>query len=101
MREIIEYFEKLRFDPKAHLGLGDIRLTIRQQKDVEDILDGLLDEFKLAVNYMLHEIESNPNDSLSDIANDAFIQCNLPLHSDKDYQITDFDWDAAFKQTGK
>jgi hypothetical protein len=101
MREIIEYFEKLRFDPKAHLGLGDIRLTIGQQEDIEDMMDGLLDKFKLAVNYILHEIESHPDDSLSDIANDAFIQCNIPLHCDKEYTITDFDWDAAFKQAGK
>ncbi len=29
-----EYFAKLRNDPKHHLGLGDIRLTMAQQDEV-------------------------------------------------------------------
>lgn len=28
-------FEKYRFDPDHHLGLGDIRLTIAQQEEIE------------------------------------------------------------------
>jgi len=31
---ISEYFEKLRFDDKHHLGLGDIRLTMAQQEEI-------------------------------------------------------------------
>ena len=30
-----EYFKLLRFDPKHHLGLGDIRLTMAQQEELE------------------------------------------------------------------
>ncbi len=35
---IAEYFRKLRFDPKFHLGLGDIRLTIGQQREIVDLV---------------------------------------------------------------
>ena len=31
---IKEYFERLRFDPNHHIGLGDIRLTIAQQEEI-------------------------------------------------------------------
>ncbi len=41
-----KYFKELRFDPKFHLGLGDIRLTIDQQEKIvkyvksqEDLLE--------------------------------------------------------------
>ena len=30
-----EYFTKLRHDPNHHLGLGDIRLTVAQQHEIE------------------------------------------------------------------
>ena len=97
---IEEYFEKLRMDVKHHLGLGDIRLTIAQQGDISKKYDELLDRFKLALNYALHEIESNPEDSLKDIVNDAFLNCNIPLVSNKDYIIDDFDWDDAVNNAG-
>ena len=32
--DLEKYFMKLRFDPKHHLGLGDIRLTIGQQEEI-------------------------------------------------------------------
>lgn len=31
---LIKYFHDLRFDKKHHLGLGDIRLTLDQQKEI-------------------------------------------------------------------
>ena len=31
------YFEKLRFDNRFHLGLGDIRLTLAMQDDLVNI----------------------------------------------------------------
>ena len=34
METIEEYFERLRFDPNHHTGLGDIRLTIAQQEEI-------------------------------------------------------------------
>lgn len=34
MKELAEYFHKLRMDEKHHLGLGDIRLTIGQQDEI-------------------------------------------------------------------
>ena len=35
-------FKSLRFDPAHHLGLGDIRLTIDQQQEVEQTIADLL-----------------------------------------------------------
>lgn len=40
-------FKALRFDPEHHLGMGDVRLTIAQQDEIEaeiDRLRGLLRE---------------------------------------------------------
>jgi hypothetical protein len=37
---IIDYFHTLRFDPKHHLGLGDIRLTLAQQEELIELLQG-------------------------------------------------------------
>lgn len=34
MKNITEYFEKLRLDENHHLGLGDIRLTMSQQEEI-------------------------------------------------------------------
>jgi len=42
-------FNKLRFNNKHHLGLGDIRITIGQQEEIEKVVADLLrqiDEFK-------------------------------------------------------
>ena len=35
-------FKKLRFDSAHHLGLGDIRLTLGQQQEIEQIVGDLL-----------------------------------------------------------
>lgn len=37
---IAEYFKKLRFDKNHHLGLGDIRLTIAQQDEIIQLVEG-------------------------------------------------------------
>jgi len=34
MKRFHDYFRKLRFDDKHHLGLGDIRLTLDQQEEL-------------------------------------------------------------------
>lgn len=34
MKEVSEYFRKLRMDDNHHLGLGDIRLTSAQQTEI-------------------------------------------------------------------
>ena len=42
-------FNKLRFNNKHHLGLGDIRITIGQQEEIEKVVADLLkqiDELK-------------------------------------------------------
>ena len=39
--DLWEYFAKLRHDPKHHLGLGDIRLTMAQQQEVLDLATGV------------------------------------------------------------
>jgi len=39
VKEIEEYFYKLRFDENFHLGLGDIRLTIAMQEEIIAIAD--------------------------------------------------------------
>jgi hypothetical protein len=33
------YFEKMRFDPKHHLGSGDISLTLAQQEEIVDAIN--------------------------------------------------------------
>jgi len=35
--DLDDYFEKLRFDKRFHLGLGDIRLTLSMQDDLVNI----------------------------------------------------------------
>lgn len=37
--ELRDYFEKLRFDPNHHLGMGDIRLTMGQQEEILKMLE--------------------------------------------------------------
>jgi hypothetical protein len=41
-KKVIDYFHKLRFDPKHHLGLGDIRLTIAQQEEIIEIVNNII-----------------------------------------------------------
>jgi hypothetical protein len=38
--KVKSYFEALRFSPRHHLGLGDIRLTIGQQEEILSIIEG-------------------------------------------------------------
>ncbi len=33
-----QYFAALRFDPRTHLGLGDIRLTLGEQDAIVDLI---------------------------------------------------------------
>ena len=42
INNIRRYFEELRFDENHHLGLGDIRLTIKQQNEILEMLDELI-----------------------------------------------------------
>ena len=35
------YFEKMRSDPKHHLGLGDIRLTLAEQEEIVDAINSV------------------------------------------------------------
>jgi hypothetical protein len=54
----------------------------------------LIERMKLTFNNLLHAIENRSEDSLKDIINDAFLSCNMPFISDKDYVITDFNWNT-------
>ena len=38
-----EWFQELRHDPKAHLGLGDVRLTMGQQDEIANYIAKLED----------------------------------------------------------
>jgi len=97
--DIESYFKELRFDNKSHLGLGDIRLTIGQQEDIINYHRQFVSRVRLAFNYLLHEIADKHEDSLAYIANDAFIQCNLPFKTNEpDYPIDMYDWDQHFKK---
>jgi hypothetical protein len=46
VNQIIKYFETLRFNPKHHLGLGDIRLTIAQQDEIVEIVKHIITKNK-------------------------------------------------------
>lgn len=39
MNLIEKYFNKLRFDEKFHLGMGDIRLTIGMQEEIAEMVE--------------------------------------------------------------
>lgn len=43
--KIGEIFSRNRHDPNHHLGLGDIRLTIAQQKEILDIINWYPEEY--------------------------------------------------------
>jgi hypothetical protein len=49
-------------------------------------MDGLNDIAE-AITYILSEIAENPDDSLMDIANDAFIEYCIPLECDEEYRV--------------
>ena len=48
---VIDYFHTLRFDPKHHLGLGDIRLTVAQQEEIIEMVDKILSPGEKAAAY--------------------------------------------------
>jgi hypothetical protein len=43
MKKIVEYFKDLRSNPNNHIGLGDVRITIKAQYD-EGALFNVWDE---------------------------------------------------------
>ena len=45
-----DWFKKLRFDEKHHLGLGDIRLTIAQQEEIVSIIERQRAELETIAN---------------------------------------------------
>jgi hypothetical protein len=47
MSEISDYFDKLRHDKNHHLGLGDIRLTVAQQQEIEAMFERLEGEMEV------------------------------------------------------
>ena len=56
--DVVERLKKLRFHPKHHLGLGDIRLTIAQQDELiaeierlRELLQDVLDETVASSTY--------------------------------------------------
>ena len=54
----------------------------------------LLEKIKTTITYILSEIDDCPEDSRCDIANDAFLNCELSLQCQDDYEIIDFEWPA-------
>lgn len=64
-------------------------------------MDEDLNKFAQAVTYIICEIESSPGDSLRDIANEAFLNCNIPLACNEDYSVEPFDWEDALKESEK
>ena len=54
-KKVEEYFKKLRFDKKAHLGLGDIVLTIGQQEEIIN----LIPEFEKIVQEKINMLKSD------------------------------------------
>ena len=55
--------------------------------------DGLYG-FAQAITYILCEVEANPNDSLRDIANEALINCNIPLACNEDLSVEPHEGEA-------
>ena len=45
MNNLRDYFRQLRFDINNHLGLGDIRLTIGQQEEIESLFLSEIEAF--------------------------------------------------------
>ena len=45
-------FEELRFDKRFHLGLGDVRLTIAMQDEIEEEVEYLNNLLKLAYPFV-------------------------------------------------
>jgi len=48
-KDIDTYFKELRFNENYHLGLGDIRLTIGQQKEIVDEFSKLRESYGLRI----------------------------------------------------
>lgn len=46
MKELAEYFSKLRMDKNHHLGLGDIRLTLSQQYEIYKMVEKKLNKMR-------------------------------------------------------
>lgn len=45
MKDVENIFNKYRFDPNSHLGLGDIRLTIADQEEIfKEIWNSAIDK---------------------------------------------------------
>ena len=52
-----------------------------------------LDSFAQAITYILCEIEANPSDSLRDIANEALVNCSIPLACNEDLSVEPHKWE--------
>jgi hypothetical protein len=87
-----DLFQQLRASETNHLGLGDIRLTVEQQDDVIGTIENFERHVKELLSYVAYELQSHPNDSIKDIFNDGFVQCNIPLIMKKDFEINYHDW---------
>jgi hypothetical protein len=46
MKELAEYFSKLRLDKNHHLGRGDIRLTLSQQYEIYKMVEKKLNKMR-------------------------------------------------------
>ena len=51
MSEVKELFKRLRFDKNHHLELGDVWITIGQQKEIESEFEELEKELKKMKEY--------------------------------------------------
>jgi len=47
-----KWFRELRYDPKAHLGLGDVRLTMGQQDEISNYIAKLEDLLLGAADFL-------------------------------------------------
>jgi len=52
-----EWFQELRHDPKVHLGLGDVRLTMDQQDEISNYI-AKLEDLLLGVEDFLDDLPS-------------------------------------------
>jgi hypothetical protein len=65
---------------------------VEQQDDVIGIIENFEKHVKELLSYVAYEVQAHPNDSIKDIFNDGFVQCNIPLIMEKDFEINYYDW---------
>jgi len=71
----IPSFKELRFDKNHHLGLGDVRLTIAMQEEIDVHVAKLRKALKLASNEIAHLTGTCPQDLHGWCREEGWLSC--------------------------